>query len=90
MELTIDQVRERATNYLNAKIFFCKKEIEQRELELDGVIPTYVDIELVEKQLRAEKRKLAMLEYLFENTIKEIESSLKKCKNKCKKTCTGN
>jgi hypothetical protein len=80
MELTKQQIQERALNYLNAKIFFAEKELQQRELEADGIIPTFIDHDLVVKQISAETRKVAMLKYLFELTLSDIE---KKLKNKC-------
>ena len=83
MELTKQQIQERALNYLNAKIFFAKKELQQRVLEADGIIPTFIDHDLVVKQIGAEARKVAMLKYLFELTLSDIEK-------KCKKACTVN
>ena len=89
MELTKEIIQERALNYLNAKIFFVEKELEQRKLEADGVIPTFIDHDLVIKQIGAETRKVAMLKYLFEITLEDTKKkNCKKCKNKCKKTCT--
>ena len=85
MQLSKKQIQDRALNYLNAKIFFAEKELQQRELEADGVIPTFIDHDLVVKQIGAEGRKVAMLKYLFELTL---DDTLKKCKNKCKKACT--
>ena len=87
MELTKQQIQERALNYLNAKIFFAEKELQQRELEADGIIPTFIDHDLIVKQIGAETRKVAMLKYLFELTLSDIE---KKLKNKCKKACAVN
>jgi protocatechuate 3,4-dioxygenase beta subunit len=86
MELTKGQIQERAINYLNAKIFFAEKELEQRKLEADGVIPTFIDHDVVVKQIAAEERKVAMLKYLFDITLADVE---KKIKKKCGKTCTG-
>lgn len=89
MELTKEIIQERALNYLNAKIFFAEKELEQRKLEADGVIPTFIDHDLVVKQIGAETRKVAMLKYLFELTLEDTKiKNCKKCKNKCNKTCT--
>lgn len=87
MKLTKQQIQERALNYLNAKIFFAEKELQQRELEADGIIPTFIDHDLVVKQIGAETRKVAMLKYLFELTLDDTK---KKCKNKCKKVCSVN
>ena len=84
MELSKKQIQDRALNYLNAKIFFAEKELQQRELEADGVIPTFIEHDLIVKQIGAEGRKVAMLKYLFELTL---DDTLKKCKNKCKKAC---
>ena len=39
-KLTTDQLLERASNKLEAKLFFAYKELQEIELEIEGVIPS--------------------------------------------------
>ena len=70
-----EQLQSRASAHLEAKIFFAKKEVEQRELELEGIIPTKIDADLVAKCLRADERKLETLEYMQRLVMADIDVS---------------
>ena len=54
-DLTCDQLNNRASNMLEAKMFFALKKVQELELTLEGVIPTKIGCDLVKNNLKAAK-----------------------------------
>jgi hypothetical protein len=80
MQLTLNQIimnvnQERADRYLEAKVFFQTKTVEERQLELEGVLPIIIPMELVEKQMESDKRLLDALLYIQRLVKADIEIS---------------
>jgi hypothetical protein len=79
--LTTDQVNERMSNKLEAKLFFAYKDLEEIELKIEGVIPALVDVDtLMKAQLSAlnEIQVLTRIYELIENSIDLINKPLNK------------
>jgi len=64
-DLTCDQLNNRASNMLEAKMFFALKKVQEYRLTLEGVITSKVNDDLVEKQLKAAENQYDTLLHLF-------------------------
>tara|TARA_R110000787_G_scaffold106419_1_gene214081 strand:+ start:2315 stop:2557 length:243 start_codon:yes stop_codon:yes gene_type:complete len=75
--LNDNQLEERASNKLEAKMFFAIKELEKIRLQIMGVIGSKVGNDILEKNFLAQSYEVQVLRYM----IQKINE------NNCKKTC---
>ena len=64
--LTRDQLHERAVNMIEAKVFFAQKDLEQNQLEIDGVISSKINEDLLMDVRYSKENKLDTLHYIQE------------------------
>ena len=79
--LTTDQVNERMSNKLEAKLFFAYKNLEEIELKIEGVIPAKVDIDTLMKAQSSALNEIQVytrIYELIENSIDLINKPLNK------------
>jgi len=79
--LTTDQLNERMSNKLEAKLFFAYKSLEEIELTIEGVIPAKVDIDALLKMQSAALNEIQVytrIYELIENSIDLINKPLNK------------
>ena len=64
--LNIAELNQRASDHLEAKMFFKLKKIQEYRLTLDGVISSKVCNDIVERQLKAAENQYDTLLHLFD------------------------
>ena len=72
-KLTTDQLLERASNKLEAKLFFAYKSLQEIELEIEGVIPSKMSNDILRRNYQAQSNEVQTLTYLFEIIEKKID-----------------
>jgi len=63
--LNKEQLKYRAINKIYAKIFFAKNKLREIDLEIEGVIPSKIHQELLEKNYSAQQNEVMVLEYIM-------------------------
>tara|TARA_R110001592_G_scaffold204577_1_gene454653 strand:+ start:25284 stop:25496 length:213 start_codon:yes stop_codon:yes gene_type:complete len=63
--MTTEKIALRASDKLEAQLFFANKKLEEYELYLAGVIPTNIDSEDIEKMIKSQKSEIEVLSYMF-------------------------
>tara|TARA_R110000772_G_scaffold74599_2_gene162469 strand:+ start:8329 stop:8586 length:258 start_codon:yes stop_codon:yes gene_type:complete len=71
--LTKDQLLQRASNKLEAQLFFAYKSLQEIELEVEGVIPSKIANDILRKNYQAQCNEVQTLTYLFEIIEKKID-----------------
>lgn len=64
-DLTKTQLAQRASDKLEAQLFFANKKLQEYELNLAGVIPTKIDSDSIRKQIKAQQNEIDTLSYMF-------------------------
>jgi hypothetical protein len=72
-KLTTDQLLERASNKLEAKLFFAHKSLQEIELEIEGVISSKMSNDILRKNYQAKSNEVQTLTYLFDIIEKKID-----------------
>lgn len=65
MKLSKQQIATRASDKIEAQLFFANMKLQEYELNLAGVIPTLVDEDSIQKQIKAQKNEIDTLSYIF-------------------------
>ena len=65
MKLSKQQIATRASDKIEAQLFFANKKLQEYELNLSGVIPTLVDEDSIQEQIKAQKNEIDTLSYIF-------------------------
>jgi hypothetical protein len=65
MKLSKQQLATRASDKIEAQLFFANMKLQEYELNLSGVIPTLVDEDSIQKQIKAQKNEIDTLSYIF-------------------------
>lgn len=60
------KLAQRAQDKLEAQLFFANKTLQEYQLNLDGVIPTYIDPDKLVGMIEAQKREIMVLTYMFD------------------------
>lgn len=76
-KMIMEVIQQRSLDYLEAKMFFASKRLEQRKLEIEGVITSLVPTDDLIKQLSSDKLDLDTLLYIKE----AVENDIKKTQN---------
>ena len=71
--LTKEQLLQRASNKLEAQLFFAYKSLQEIELEVEGVIPSKIANDILRKNYQAQCNEVQTLTYLFEIIEKKID-----------------
>jgi len=64
-QLNRAQLNERASNKLEAQLFFAHKELQEIELEIEGVIPSTLDNDQLRKIHSSQRNEIQTLTYIF-------------------------
>lgn len=72
-QLTTDQLLERASNKLEAKLFFAHKSLQEIELEIEGVISSKMSNDILRRNYQAQSNEVQTLTYLFDIIEKKID-----------------
>ena len=72
-KLTTDQLLERASNKLEAKLFFAHKSLQEIELEIAGVIASKISNDILRKSYQAQSNEVQTLTYLFDIIEKKVD-----------------
>ena len=75
--LNNEQLQERASNKLEAKMFFAVKKLEEIRLEVEGVIPSKIGTDLLKRSLISQSHEVQVLNYMMQKINK----------NNCEKVC---
>ena len=75
--LNNNQLKERASNKLEAKMFFAINKLEEIRLEIEGVIPSKIGTDILKRNFSSQSYEVQTLRYMMQK-INE---------NNCKKTC---
>lgn len=71
--LTEKQIAERASNKVEALLFYAYKTAEELELKRDGVLMCKLDQEQIEDSLRAQKAEIDSLRFLDKLVQEELD-----------------
>jgi len=55
----------KASDKLEAQLFFANKLLQEYELNLAGVIPTKVDDDIILKMIKSQQKEIDVLSYMF-------------------------
>ena len=75
--LNNNQLKERASNKLEAKMFFAINKLEEIRLEIEGVIPSKIGTDILKRNFSSQSYEVQVLRYMMQK-INE---------NNCKKVC---
>tara|TARA_R110000772_G_scaffold49853_1_gene114818 strand:- start:54 stop:266 length:213 start_codon:yes stop_codon:yes gene_type:complete len=64
MKLTKNQLIERASNKLEAKIFFATKKLQEHRMAQDGILDYGVPQETICSMIDSQEKELQVLEYI--------------------------
>ena len=64
--LTKEQLNERSSNKLEAMLFFAHKRLQKYELQLEGVIPTKMDVEATRGLVKSQEQEIEVLNNIFD------------------------
>ena len=73
--LTPAQLKERALNKVDAKLFFAQKDLERNSLEIDGVIPSKIDTDSLLNIRYSYQTEVDVLRYI-KQAIEKFSSKL--------------
>jgi|5B_taG_2_1085324.scaffolds.fasta_scaffold21736_5 hypothetical protein len=73
--LTPAQLKERALNKIDAKLFFAQKDLERNALEIDGVISSKIDTESLMNIRHSYQSEVDVLRYI-KQAIEKFSSKL--------------
>lgn len=63
--LNEEQLIDRAVNKIHAKIFFAKNKLREIDLEIQGIIPSKLCTDILERNYLAQHNEVAVLEYIM-------------------------
>lgn len=69
------QLAQRASDKIEAKLFYAYKDLEELELKFEGIIPSKLDKEQIAESIVAQKREvdtLLFIEELVQNQLSEM------------------
>lgn len=73
--LSPKQLKERALNKIDAKLFFAQKDLERNALEMDGVIPSKMDYDSLYNVRHSYQTEVDVLRYI-KQAIEKFSSKL--------------
>ena len=62
--MTIEQIKLRASNKIEAKLFYAVNELHELELKRDGVINTVIDEDKLDKMIKSQKAEVETLHFI--------------------------
>lgn len=65
MSLSIEQIQQRASDKLEAKLFYAIKDLQEINLEIDGVLPSILSTDQLLTQKAAQENEILVLEHIF-------------------------
>ena len=68
--LNNDQLKERASNKLEAKLFFAVYKLEEIRLEVEGVILSKIGTDILKRNFISQSNEVQVLKYMIEKMNK--------------------
>lgn len=65
MNANTKELAIKASDKLEAQLFFANKLLQEYELNLAGVIPTKVDNDIVLRMIKSQQKEIDVLSYMF-------------------------